>query len=99
MTEAQIQAGAEGDVDNPPLGHAELAHMRVAREVRRIRERTGLSQPQFAALCRIGLGRLRDFEQARSLPDLLVMVFCRLIDEDPRRAETLTRAVEGEFVR
>jgi putative transcriptional regulator len=72
--------------------------MQVAREVRRIRERTGLSQPQFAARYRIGLGRLRDFEQARSEPDLLVRVFYRLIDEDPERAATLVKAVEGSAV-
>jgi len=69
--------------------------MQVARELRGIREQTGLSQPQFAARYRIGLGRLRDFEQARSEADLLVRVFYRLISEDPQRAETLVRAVEG----
>ncbi len=96
LTEAQVQVEADSDADNPALGDAELGRMQVAREVRRIRERTGLSQPQFAARYRIGLGRLRDFEQARSEPDLLVRVFYRLIDEDPSRAESLIEAVEGE---
>lgn len=98
LTETQIREGAQSDADNPELGEAELRRMQVAREVRRIRERTGLSQPQFAARYRIGLGRLRDFEQARSEPDLLVRVFYRLIDEDPERAATLVKAVEGSAV-
>jgi putative transcriptional regulator len=98
LTEAQVQAGANADADNPELTDAELRRMQVAREVRRIRERTGLSQPQFAARFRIGLGRLRDFEQARSEPDLLVRAFYRLIDEDPQRAEALVQAVEMQDV-
>jgi putative transcriptional regulator len=98
LTDAQVQAGAGSDADNPELTEAELRRMQVAREVRRIRERTGLSQPQFAARYRIGLGRIRDFEQARSEPDLIVRIFYRLIDEDPQRAETLVKAIEEEDV-
>lgn len=94
ISEAEIQSAADSDPDNPPVGEAQLRSMQLAREVRKVRERSGLSQPQFAARYRIGLGRLRDFEQARSEPDLLVRVFYRLIDEDPRRAETLIEAVE-----
>jgi DNA-binding transcriptional regulator YiaG len=47
----------------------------LAREVRLIREKTGLSQPPFAARFHIGLARLRDFEPARSEPDFIVRVF------------------------
>ena len=75
-------------------GEEQLRRMQIAREVRNIRERTGLSQPQFAARYRIALGRLRDFEQARSEPDVVVRVFYRLILEDPDRAEILIRQVE-----
>ena len=76
------------------LADAQLRRMQIAREIRRVRERTGLSQPQFAARYRIGLGRLRDFEQARSEPDLVVQVFYRLISEDPERAQALIHDVE-----
>jgi putative transcriptional regulator len=94
MSDAEIEANAATDPDNPPLTEEQLRRMQIAREVRNIRERTGLSQPQFAARYRIALGRLRDFEQARSEPDVVVRVFYRLILEDPDRAEILIRQVE-----
>jgi len=94
LTKAQVEAAAESDPDNGPLADAQLRRMQIAREIRRVRERTGLSQPQFAARYRIGLGRLRDFEQARSEPDLVVQVFYRLISEDPERAQALIHDVE-----
>ena len=89
LSDTTVGILAESDSDNPPLTDARLRRMQVAREVRRVREATGLSQPQFAARYRIGLGRLRDFEQARSEPDLLVRVIYRLIQNDPHAAEAL----------
>ena len=96
MSEADVVQAAAGDPDNPELSDGQLRRMRTAREVRRVRESTGLSQPQFAARYRIGLGRLRDFEQARSEPDLLLRVIYRLILEDPGRAERLIAQVERD---
>ncbi len=96
MSEVDVAQAASGDPDNPILSDGQLRRMRTAREVRRVREATGLSQPQFAARYRIGLGRLRDFEQARSEPDLLLRVIYRLISEDPERAERLIAQVERE---
>src|SRR5258708_3528980 len=95
MSDAQKQANALVDPDNPPLSEVRLNRMGLAREVRLIREKTGLSQPQFAARFHIGLARLRDYEQARSEPDFPVRVFLRLILEDPTRAKLLIEAVEG----
>lgn len=91
-TEAQALA----DADNPPLSEQQLRRMALAREVRLVREKTGLSQPQFAARFHIGLARLRDFEQARSEPDFVVRVFLRMIQEDPAKAERLVKLVERE---
>jgi putative transcriptional regulator len=82
--------------DNPPLTGRQLDRMALAREVRLVREKTGLSQPQFAARFHIGLARLRDFEQARSEPDFVIRVFLRMILEDPSRADRLVKLVERE---
>jgi DNA-binding transcriptional regulator YiaG len=68
VSDAEAEARASKDPDNPPLNEEQLKRMVLAREVRLIREKTGLSQPQFAARFHIGLARLRDFEQARSEP-------------------------------
>jgi putative transcriptional regulator len=96
LTDAEIEARALADPDNPPLGQEQLTRMALAREVRLVREKTGLSQPQFAARFHIGLARLRDFEQGRSEPDFVVRVFLQLIREDPARADRLIKFVERE---
>ena len=96
VSDTEAEARALADVDNPPLSEQQLRRMVLAREVRLVREKTGLSQPQFAARFHIGLARLRDFEQARSEPDFVVRVFLRMIQEDPAKAERLVKLVERE---
>ena len=96
VSDTEAEARALADVDNPPLSEQQLRRMVLAREVRLVREKTGLSQPQFAARFHIGLARLRDFEQARSEPDFVVRVFLRMIQEDPGKAERLVKLVERE---
>ncbi|HKT73051.1 MAG TPA: helix-turn-helix domain-containing protein [Steroidobacteraceae bacterium] len=95
-SETEVESGTSADSDNPPLTKDQLNRMAVAREVRRIREKTGLSQPQFAARFHIGLARLRDFEQGRSEPDFIVRVFLRMILEYPSRADRLVKMVERD---
>lgn len=93
---SEADAKARSDADNPPVDEARLGRMALAREVRLIREKTGLSQPQFAARFHLGLARLRDYEQARSEPDIPIRVFLRLIQEDPAHAKRLIEAVERQ---
>lgn len=96
VSDAKAEALALADPDNPPLTEQQLSRMSLAREVRLVREKTGLSQPQFAARFHIGLARLRDFEQARSEPDFIVRVFLRMILQDPDGADGLVKLVERE---
>ena len=65
MTDAEITAAALADPDNLPLTEAELEQLDMRRLSRAARERTGLSQSQFARTFRINLARLRDLEQGR----------------------------------
>lgn len=95
-TDAEIEAAARADPDNPPLDPATLDRMVLGREVRRIRQASGLSQPQFAARYHIGLGRLRDYEQARSEPDFPVMAYLRLIADYPEIADALVATLQNE---
>lgn len=96
VDDAKAEATALADSDNPPLTEQQLERMVLAREVRLVREKTGLSQSQFAARFHIGLARLRDFEQARSEPDFIVRVFLRMISEDPGKADRLVKLVERQ---
>lgn len=83
MTDAQITAAAESDVDNPPLTDRELDRVTAARLVRDVRAHTGLSQAVFARTYRINVGRLRDLEQGRSQPDSAVLAYLSVIDKEP----------------
>jgi putative transcriptional regulator len=96
LSDAEIEARALSAPDNPPLTKEELKRMVLAREVRLIREKTGLSQPQFAARFHIGLARFRDFEQGRSEPDFVVRVFMKMILEDPAKVDRLVKIVERQ---
>jgi putative transcriptional regulator len=98
VSDAEAESRALSDPDNPPLSEQQLKRMALAREVRLVREKTGLSQPQFAARFHIGLARLLDFEQARSEPDFIVRVFLRIIQEDPAKAYRLVKLVERQSV-
>jgi putative transcriptional regulator len=96
LTDAEIEARALSDPDNPPQTKEQLRRMVLAREVRLTREKLGLSQPEFAARFHIGVARLRDFEQARSEPDFIVRVFLRMIYEDPAKVDRLVKTVERQ---
>ena len=54
MSGAKVEGQALADPDNSPFSDEQLKRMALAREVRLIRENTGLSQPQFAARFHIG---------------------------------------------
>src|SRR5712672_773204 len=98
LSDAEIEARALSDPDNPPQTKEQLRRMVLAREVRLTREKLGLSQPEFAARFHIGLARLRDFEQARSEPDFIVRVFLRMIYEDSAKADRLIKLVERQSI-
>jgi putative transcriptional regulator len=83
MTDADITRGAEMDPDNPPLSPNELARVKTARTVRRVRARTGLSQARFAQVFRISIGRLRDLEQGRTTADSALLAYLKVIDQEP----------------
>jgi putative transcriptional regulator len=51
--------------------------------VKELRERTHLSQPQFAALLQIDVGTLRNWEQGRRRPSGTAKALLRAIHKDP----------------
>ncbi len=87
LTDEEITAAAVSDPDNPPLSDDELTCVALARRVRAIRERTGLSQEAFASRYRLTPGRLRDWEQGRSKPDPAMLIYLTLIDQNPEAVE------------
>jgi putative transcriptional regulator len=83
LTDADINAAAETDPDNPPMSDAEFGRLQAASAIRRVRAATGLSQARFAEVYRINLGRLRDLEQGRTQPDSAFLAYLTVIAREP----------------
>ena len=92
MTDEEIERRARDDPDNPPSTEEELERGVAARDVRLTREKTGLSQSQFAKRYRINLARLRDVEQGRTMPDSAFLAYIRVINREP---EAVDRALNA----
>jgi putative transcriptional regulator len=87
LKDEQITTAALSDPDNPPLAERELERVRAARAVKRARSATGLSQSAFAKRFRINPARLRDWEQARTLPDSAALAYLAVIEREQKVVE------------
>ena len=67
-SEAEIEAAAAADPDNPPLTAEQLAGACRVVAVGALRRRLGLTQDEFARRYRLPVGTVRDWEQGRSVP-------------------------------
>ena len=55
----------------------------IGREVRRLRQRLGLSQEQFAETYDIPVANIRQYEMARHMPPPAVRAYFKAISADP----------------
>ncbi len=53
-------------------------------DIRRIREKLGFSQAEFAAKLHIALGTVRNWEQGLRTPSSAALVLLRVCDKEPR---------------
>ena len=88
FTEEQLHANALSDPDSqpiPPGTDEELAKIGLHRipNVKKLRERLGLTQEAFSATYRIPLGTLRDWEQGRKDPDAAARAYLTVIGRNP----------------
>ena len=83
-TNAEVEAAARTDPDNPPMTKAEAAQMRRVSLAKRARWKAGLSQEEFALRFGIPLGTLRDWEQHRTEPDQTSTNYLRVILANPK---------------
>jgi putative transcriptional regulator len=80
----QAIAHTAGEPVDVILHHPELP------DVKAIRERTGLTQAQFASRCRISVGTLRHWERGDRHPQGPALALLRLVERHPGLAmETL----------
>lgn len=89
----KILAGAEDALSFVAGNEATVTlHEITPVDVKRIRQKTGLSQPKFAKLFQIAVGTLRNWEQGRRQPEGPAVALLRVIDKEP---ETTIRALHG----
>jgi len=98
LTDEELTAAALADPDAQPIPAGmdeELAKLGLHRRVnvKRLRERLGLTQEGFASTYRIPVGTLRDWEQNRKNPDAPARAYLVVIAKNPEAvAEWLRRA-------
>jgi putative transcriptional regulator len=84
MTDAEITGAALSDPDAQPLSPDRLAKMRPVPLARRVRWKLGLTQADFADRFHIPIGTLRDWEQARVVPDAAAQAYLVVIAQLPQ---------------
>jgi putative transcriptional regulator len=97
LTDEQVHAAALADPDAQPIPRGsdeELAKLGLHRvvNVKKLRERLGLTQEAFAATYRIPIGTLRDWEQRRKLPDAPARAYLTVIARNPEAVAELLGA-------
>jgi putative transcriptional regulator len=91
LTEEQIHAAALADPDAQPLPRDGRGLTRIPN-VKKLREKLGLTQDAFAEAYRIPLGTLRDWEQRRKFPDAPARAYLLVIERDPKVVAALLKA-------
>jgi putative transcriptional regulator len=82
--EAEIEAAALADADNPPRTPAREKKLKRVPRVKVMRKALGLTQEEFAAHFHIPLGTLRDWEQGKSEPDTCARAYLKVIAKNPK---------------
>jgi putative transcriptional regulator len=88
LTDEEIHAAALADSDAQPIplgSDEEIAKLGLIHipNVKKLRERLGLTQEAFAAAYRIPIGTLRDWEQCRKRPDAPARAYLTVIARNP----------------
>ncbi len=79
---AQARAFARGEAADGFVEHSFV-------DVKALRARLGLAQPEFAARFGLSVSTLRDWEQGRSVPDGPAQVLLRVIEGAPEVVERI----------
>ena len=72
------------DPEDRPVSAEGLARAREGRRIRRLRNRLGLSQSEFADLYGIPLANIRQYEIGRVMPPPAVRAYLSVIAEEPQ---------------
>ena len=83
ISDEEIRAAALSDPDSVPVPVYDTPGLHRQVNVKKLRERLGLTQEEFAATYRIPVGTLRDWEQCRKNPDAPARAYLMVIARNP----------------
>ena len=73
------------------LNHSRIAEFIVrepkgftAVQIRKLRQKIGLSQPVFAGILGVTVNAMRNWEQGRNIPSMMARRFLEIIQDDPQ---------------
>jgi putative transcriptional regulator len=89
LTDEQIEAAVCDDPDAVPIRFFEQPGFIRIPNVKKLRERLGMTQEAFAAAYRIPIGTLRDWEQGRKRPDAPARGYLTVIARNPETVASL----------
>jgi len=84
----------EPDAD-APMTDAEFARAMSARQARKARKASGLTQDAFAARYGIPVATVRDWEQGRRAPDAAAASYLKVIAHNPEMIAKTLQAENG----
>ncbi len=84
ITDAEIRAAALDDPDTIPAPVFAQSGLHRIVNTKKLRDRLGLTQEAFAAMYRIPVGTLRDWEQGRKRPDAPARAYLLVIEKNPQ---------------
>jgi putative transcriptional regulator len=90
LTDEEVHAAALADPDAQPLPRDMKGLTRIPN-VKKLREKIGLTQEEFAAAYRIPIGTLRDWEQRRKFPDAPARAYLLVIEGNPEGVAALLK--------
>jgi len=89
MSAAEIHQAALSDADARPLPDRDTVGLTKLVNVKKLRQRLGQTQEEFAATYRIPVGTLRDWEQRRKRPDAPARAYLQVIAQNPEAVAAL----------
>jgi putative transcriptional regulator len=85
-------AADPADPDDRPVSTAALERAQVGRRIRRLRQRLGFSQAEFARRYGIPVANIRQYEIGRTMPPPAVQSFLKAIAAEPDRVAAACEA-------
>ena len=83
IDEAKVDATTEEEIEQQRLEDAAEARMDAARYARRVRQRFGMSQSEFARRINVSLVTVRNWEQGKRSPTGAARALLRILDRAP----------------